>query len=147
MPTSPEYVTVPGEDPSGKETDFEKIHTGSPSDTPTPNKPSSSMAQEQEQVKSALVPIRTASANEVREYITDLLANKHNTTVEIAVEVASKWKLGRGYDFLDASSDEFNKMFGKEFGNCLYKSTAEDEWIRWNTNDLQGGFIGMYTWS
>lgn len=142
MPSSPTYTKVPSEDSAGQETEFEEIHSGSVSKTTLSEEAASSMVQGP--VQKVEVLTRTASANEVRAYIFHLLANKHNTTTTIAHEVANKWTLGRGYDFLDASANEFSEIFDAEFGNHLYKSAAEDEWVQWNTQDVQITFISAY---
>ncbi|CEJ86505.1 hypothetical protein VHEMI04125 [[Torrubiella] hemipterigena] len=86
------------------------------------------------------IPIRSSSPSDVRAYIVHLLVNQHGVTSEAAHAVANKWTLGRGFDFLEASSKDFKEIFGTDLGRHIYRSTAHDEWLRWNNEDVQTGF-------
>lgn len=139
MTAPPKYTKVASGDPSEQEIEFEEVDSGSASHTPaTSGQPPTETAPAAE--GGVEVPSRSSSASEVRAYIVHLLVNKHGVTSEVAHTAACKWTLGRGYDFLDASSRDFDGIFGTDLGPHLYKSTAEDEWIRWNSSDVQFGF-------
>lgn len=144
MTAPPKYTKVASEDPAEQETEFEEVDSGSASPTPatsepTPNETASVAVEE------VVVPLRNASASDVRAYIVHLLVTKHGVISEAAHAVAAKWMLGRGFDFLEASSEEFDDIFGRDLGRHIYRSTVHDELLRWHTRQIQEGFMCMFT--
>ncbi|KAI9930800.1 hypothetical protein MW887_011558 [Aspergillus wentii] len=71
-------------------------------------------------------PSSTATPNEVRTYLAQVLASKHDTNPDYANETANKWVLGRGSHLHKATQDDFISTFGREVGGYLYSSVQED---------------------
>ncbi|KNG89925.1 hypothetical protein ANOM_001715 [Aspergillus nomiae NRRL 13137] len=71
-------------------------------------------------------PPASAGPNAVRAYLSDILVAKHDATADFANEVASRWQLGRPNDLRHASTGTFERVFGKDVGNFLYRSVQED---------------------
>lgn len=65
----------------------------------------------------------------IRKYIRNILHLKHELPLEKAEGIASKWQIGLGYEFLGLSVDQYNDIFGNEFGERLfhYQKLAEAE--------------------
>ncbi|KAI9371088.1 hypothetical protein BJX61DRAFT_512763 [Aspergillus egyptiacus] len=72
------------------------------------------------------IPDRSASAAEVRSYITEILISRYNADRELAEETACSWQLARGAELHDASLKVFQDVFGAEVGFCLYRSVLDD---------------------
>lgn len=149
MIAPPKYTKVASEYLAEQEIDFEEVGSGSASQTPVSSEPTPSEPIPNETASAAakkvLVPIRGSSAGDVRAYIVYLLIHRHNITSKAAHAAAGKWRLGRGFDFLEASSEDFNKIFGVDLGRHIYRSTVHDELLRWNTSEIKQGFLSIFT--
>ncbi|KJK63980.1 hypothetical protein P875_00064536 [Aspergillus parasiticus SU-1] len=84
-------------------------------------------------------PPASAGPNAVRDYISDILVAKHDTTADFAKEVASRWQLGRPNDLRHASTGTFERVFGKDIGHFLYRTVQEDIREQWY-NSTAGAF-------
>lgn len=80
---------------------------------------------------SSKLPARLAGPQEIRDYIFQVIVSKHDALPDFASKIASHWQLGRGSDFRDAQSDEFEKIFGVNPGLCIFRSVREDEDNGW----------------
>lgn len=78
------------------------------------------------QLSSPILPLPSASANEVRDYIRGLLIVKHNTTREYAEDVAVKWRLQRGWHLRGMSAKRFTALFGDEIGPLLHRDVVKE---------------------
>lgn len=67
-----------------------------------------------------VLPEGEASAEEVRQYIYGNLVTNHNTTEEYAQQVASQWRLGRGWSLHSMSKSRFVQLFGDDIGPYLF---------------------------
>ncbi|KAE8343259.1 hypothetical protein BDV24DRAFT_129449 [Aspergillus arachidicola] len=76
-------------------------------------------------------PPASAGPNAVRDYISDILVAKHDTTADFAKEVANRWQLGRPNDLRHASTGTFERVFGKDIGHFLYRTVQEDIREQW----------------
>lgn len=88
---------------------------------------------------SSTCPSSTATPNEVRAYLVQVLIIKHNATADYANKVAKKWGLGRGLDLRRMRRSDFQNWFGHADGYYLFDSVQED--IRSNPNKTPFGFI------
>ncbi|KAI9376427.1 hypothetical protein BJX61DRAFT_489883 [Aspergillus egyptiacus] len=73
----------------------------------------------------AELPDRSASAAEVRSYITQTLLSRYNANREFAEHAACAWQIGRGAELHDASLTFFQQVFGTEVGFCLHRSVLD----------------------
>ncbi|OJJ07184.1 hypothetical protein ASPVEDRAFT_88438 [Aspergillus versicolor CBS 583.65] len=76
--------------------------------------------------KSNKLPSPSASAEEVRAYITQLLVTKYSTPVEIAASHAAKWEIGTFSQLSKASLQSLSDIFNSNVGLCLYNGVRED---------------------
>ncbi|KAL2822111.1 hypothetical protein BJX63DRAFT_378126 [Aspergillus granulosus] len=86
------------------------------------------------------LPDRSASAAEVRSYITQILLSRYNADSEFAEETVQRWQLGRGAELHDASLNFFQQVFGDEVGFCLYRSVLDDRNEAYEAS-LRGKFL------
>ncbi len=85
------------------------------------------------------IPTRSASAADVRRFITDVLVSDYDTDPEFASETARAWRIGRGAELHDASQEHFEHVFGAEIGSCLYKTVLDGRESQW-----WGSHIGTF---
>ncbi|KAJ6118688.1 hypothetical protein N7471_013308 [Penicillium samsonianum] len=71
-------------------------------------------------------PSANAPADEVRTYITQLLVNKYNVSVDDAEKHASKWEIGQFSRLTPASQETIQRIFGDNVGLCIYSAIQED---------------------
>lgn len=89
---------------------------------PLPNPPSTSY-----------FPSPSASPEEIRTYIFQVLTTKHGFTPEEAEGVASKWTVMRGADFREIVDwtgipSKLRELFGTAVASVLGESVTEDWW-------------------
>ncbi|KAJ3498641.1 hypothetical protein NLG97_g954 [Lecanicillium saksenae] len=76
-------------------------------------------------------PERDWTPGQVRAYITHVLVTKHELSPQEAKEIAEKWKIGRGWNFLEASSTMYANVFGDDVGPFLYQTVVNEEKVMW----------------
>ncbi|KAL3465580.1 hypothetical protein BJX64DRAFT_252693 [Aspergillus heterothallicus] len=90
------------------------------------------------------LPPRTATANEVRAFLTETLITKYNFADENLAEAATEnWRVGRGAELHDASLEYFQQLFGVEVGFCLHRSVGEEK-KKVNVRSPEGFFYGIF---
>ncbi len=82
----------------------------------------------------ARIPDQSASAAQVRYYITQTLVARYHLDATAAEETAQAWKLGRGAELHDASTGYLQELFGVEAGFCLSRSILEDRDGAWESS-------------
>ena len=65
-------------------------------------------------------PPLDATPDEVRTYILALFTTFHSVSEPLAIEIASKWKFGRGYEPKNYDMATFKEIFGPEAGVVLF---------------------------
>ncbi|KAE9381948.1 hypothetical protein N431DRAFT_458499 [Stipitochalara longipes BDJ] len=89
------------------------------------------------------LPAPSAGPSEVRACISRVLvASQHDTSSDLADEIANKWRLGRGSELRDASVESFQGIFGNFNGWLLYRIVREDELQDWHQSLV--GMISFY---
>ncbi|KAL5362423.1 hypothetical protein BJX96DRAFT_153915 [Aspergillus floccosus] len=83
-------------------------------------------------------PNNSASKEEIRDYVTRTLVFKFDTSSDFATEHARRWRLGRGSEFLNASLEYLQSIFGVDVGFCLFQSIRDDRDESW-----QQSFAGI----
>lgn len=80
-------------------------------------------------------PDKSASPNQIRSFLAQLLVTKHDMSADEAQAVAESWKMGRGSHFLEANYDTFKRVFGEAIGPYLYRTVwdMDDELWRQTT--------------
>jgi hypothetical protein len=91
------------------------------------------------------LPAPSAGPNKVRAYIARVLISKHDTSSDLADEIASLWRLGRGSELRDASVQVFKGIFGDFNGWLLYRIVHEDELEDWQQSIV--GIISFCKWA
>lgn len=76
--------------------------------------------------KSKKLPSPSAPAEEVREYITQLLVTRYSTPVDIAEKHASKWEIGTFSQLRQASPRSLSDIFNSNVGLCLGNALQDD---------------------
>lgn len=94
----------------------------------------------QKNIPMTKLPVRSASAAEVREYIAQVLLSRYNADREVAEEAARSWRLGLGAEIHDASLEFFQQVFGAEIGFCLYRGILDDREQAYELS-LRGKFV------
>lgn len=82
------------------------------------------------------IPDRSASAEDVRRFIADVLVSDYDTDRDFAGETARAWQIGRGAELHDARLKYFEDVFGAEIGFCLYKSILEARDKEWQSSHI-----------
>jgi hypothetical protein len=63
----------------------------------------------------------TASASQVRAYVTLILAQEYDVPEEEARSIAEKWRYGKGVELCSFGKETFCEIFGGEVGALLYR--------------------------
>ncbi|KAJ5594939.1 uncharacterized protein N7459_001147 [Penicillium hispanicum] len=86
----------------------------------------------------ASFPPPNAGPSQIRDYLVRILTLKHDTTTNLAQQIADLWQLGRGVDFrqatLDYTDESFRRVFGDATGPFLYQSAREDCIAQWRAS-------------
>lgn len=82
------------------------------------------------------IPDRSASAEDVRRFIADVLVSDYDTDRDFAVETARAWRIGHGAELHDARKKYFEGIFGVEVGFCLYRSVLEARDKQWQSSHI-----------
>lgn len=82
------------------------------------------------------IPDRSASAENVRRFIADILVSDYDTDRDFAGETARAWQIGRGAELHDARLKYFEDIFGAEIGFCLYRSILEARDEQWQSSHI-----------
>lgn len=69
----------------------------------------------------AALPSETATSDEVRDYLTSLLKNKHNLADDHVRRVVSRWTIGTGRELRSYTPQMYLGIFGREDGWMLYR--------------------------
>ncbi|KAJ5650479.1 uncharacterized protein N7484_004202 [Penicillium longicatenatum] len=83
-------------------------------------------------------PPDDAGPRQIRQYLTNHLMTKHDTTTEFAEQIASLWQIGRGVDFRQTSINihSFSKIFGETVSPALQRSVHDECWNQWRASQL-----------
>ncbi|KAL3450320.1 hypothetical protein BJX65DRAFT_270580 [Aspergillus insuetus] len=84
--------------------------------------------------KSPKIPDRSATTEDVRSYLTQILTEKYAAHPEFAEEACASWKLGRGAELHDANLEYFQQIFGNEVGFCLYRKVLKAKQKAWQNS-------------
>lgn len=88
------------------------------------------------------VPPPKCTPNHVRDYLVRLLILNYDLRVDSAVEVARRWKLGRGSHLHRYPKDTYLRIFGREAVPFIYESVQADiraEWYASVTGRVNSG--------
>lgn len=72
------------------------------------------------------LPPPTATPDEVRDYLTSLLKNKHSVPDDHARRVVARWTLGTGRELRNYTPQMYLDIFGREEGWFLYRDVRMD---------------------
>lgn len=67
------------------------------------------------------LPRRDAPAATVREYLEAILIDCFSTARPEAIEIAAKWRFGRGAELTSFKIEEYRAIFGFEAGTILFR--------------------------
>lgn len=82
-------------------------------------------------MSSSKLPVKTARSDTVRKYIADVLLTRYDAAPQLANEIAGLWKVGRGRELCEARREQLEKIFGTNFGLCIFRSVRDDEDNDW----------------
>ncbi|KAL3490656.1 hypothetical protein BJX62DRAFT_206843 [Aspergillus germanicus] len=95
--------------------------------------------------KSPKIPDRSATTEDVRSYLTQILTEKYAAHPEFAEEACASWKLGRGAELHDANLEYFQQLFGNEVGFCLHRKVLEAKQKAWQNSYAGIACVGKLT--
>lgn len=77
------------------------------------------------QVRDLTFPESTATPNEVRSFLKNVLINMHDVPPTEAADLARKWGIGRGCELKNLYYQRYERLFGVDIGGPLYGSLVE----------------------
>lgn len=90
------------------------------------------------------LPLESASANQIQEFITQTLIIRLGCTPELAGEKGALWAVGHGADLRAASAGDFERIFGANVGLCLFRSVVDDKDEEWKASITENITRGTY---
>jgi hypothetical protein len=66
----------------------------------------------------------TASASQVRTYLTTILAQEYDVPEEEGQSITEKWRYGKGVELCSFGKETFCEIFGGEVGVLLYRGVS-----------------------
>lgn len=77
------------------------------------------------------LPSGSASVEEVRRYIAQVLESEHGAASDNANGISDKWQLGNGSIFRDTNLQDLEEIFGINAGICVFQCRRKGEDAEW----------------
>ena len=80
------------------------------------------------------LPSRSASVEEVRRYVAEVLESEQSPSPDHANSIADQWQIGRGSILRDANLEDLKQIFGINAGLCVFQYLREGEDKEWHAS-------------
>ena len=87
--------------------------------------PTTSFAQSLHEKSGGAIPSESATPEEVRMYITELLIDDYFTPPNEAKQHASKWEIGRCSQLFLNTEETQRRIFGENVGLCIHRALQQ----------------------